>query len=101
MMPTRCPRFATCNANVCPVDANWRKAVHLAGEDVCAYLLLTGRRGADERYAGDPVYQVARRSVEAIGDRYPTIAWNVALAARRPLPVLRRPVAETDHAKPS
>ena len=34
-----CARFIKCNAMVCPLDADWRKRVHLQGERVCIYLI--------------------------------------------------------------
>jgi hypothetical protein len=33
-----CPKFGLCSANVCPLDADWRRHVHLRGERVCLWL---------------------------------------------------------------
>lgn len=33
-----CPRWESCAANVCPLDADWRKRSHLKGEPVCLWL---------------------------------------------------------------
>ncbi|MDR6935481.1 hypothetical protein J2X58_000766 [Luteibacter sp. 3190] len=34
----RCPRFDSCNANVCPLDPQWPRAEHRQGERVCGLL---------------------------------------------------------------
>lgn len=36
--PESCPRYAQCSANICPLDPDWRKRSHLAGEPVCGLL---------------------------------------------------------------
>ena len=33
-----CDRFNKCSANICPIDADWKKRKHLAGERVCFYM---------------------------------------------------------------
>lgn len=35
--PETCDRFNKCLANICPLDADWRKRKHLKGERVCFY----------------------------------------------------------------
>lgn len=82
MKPSACPRFNACNAPVCPLDAGWPRTVHLAGEAVCYYLLATGKAGAGERFADDPVFAVARETVAAIGERFPVVGRTVERAAR-------------------
>jgi hypothetical protein len=34
MRSNDCPKFQTCNANICPLDPLWRSAAHLPGEKV-------------------------------------------------------------------
>ena len=36
--PKMCPRFARCNANVCPLDDKWPYRNHLRGESICLFL---------------------------------------------------------------
>ena len=38
MNAPRCPRFDSCNANVCPLDSKWPLAQHVQGEKVCGLL---------------------------------------------------------------
>ena len=82
MNPEDCPKFHKCNAPACPLDPKRHKAVHLTGEPVCPYLLATGKPGAAERFADDPVYAVCLDRVEEIVNRHPDIARKVAVAAR-------------------
>jgi hypothetical protein len=82
MKPSDCPRFHACNAPVCPLDAAWPRTVHLSGEAVCYYLLATGKAGAAERFADDPVFAGARELAAPIGERFPRIQRDVAYAAR-------------------
>jgi hypothetical protein len=76
--------------------------VHLNGEPVCPYLLATGKAGAFERYAGDPVFAVAKERLPTIAAAHPLIARAVERAARYPF---RKPnVANLRHqraAKPA
>lgn len=43
---TDCPKFHTCNANVCPLDRDWRKRSHLSDEKACVYLLESAKTDA-------------------------------------------------------
>jgi hypothetical protein len=36
--PQNCPRCDRCSANVCPLDAEWRKRTHVRGDEVCFFL---------------------------------------------------------------
>jgi hypothetical protein len=82
LRPSDCPKFETCGASVCPLDPGWRSAVHLRGERVCQYLLATGKAGAAERFAGDPVFRVVLPMVNAVAARFPDIGHKAAAAAR-------------------
>lgn len=33
-----CPKFNSCSAPICPLDADWQDRLHLDGERVCFYL---------------------------------------------------------------
>jgi hypothetical protein len=81
MTPHDCSRFDTCNAPVCPVDDAWPKAVHLPGERVCPYLLNSGKEGAAEWHAGDPVFQVCLDRLPAICEKHSIIAKAMAKAS--------------------
>jgi hypothetical protein len=82
----RCPRFAHCNASLCPADPLWPSAVHIKGEKVCPFLLGTAKRGAAAHYGADPQYRIALATVGAVGRRFPAIGRAVALAARSGFP---------------
>lgn len=78
-----CPIWTTCNASVCPLLATWPSAYHRAGEKVCRYLLASGKPGAAEHYAEDPVFPVVLGVSPVVGARFPDIARRVEQAARR------------------
>ncbi len=82
MAPSECPKFETCNAAVCPLDPLWARTVHLSGEPTCYHLRCAGKAGADERFAGDPVYRACKIALPLVCDRFPDIARRVAAAAR-------------------
>jgi hypothetical protein len=79
--PTDCPRFYNCNAPICPLDERWREAVHLGGERVCFYLRATGKQGAAEQYAADPVFQICRERLPLVAAKHPSIGKAVEKAA--------------------
>lgn len=39
MTPRDCPRYDRCSANVCPLDQDWRRRLHVRGDEVCFVLL--------------------------------------------------------------
>jgi hypothetical protein len=82
MTPRSCPKYATCNAPVCPLDPCCTKAVHLAGEPVCRYLLASGKAGAAPYYAADPTFTAVLRLMPAVLARHGDIARRVASAAQ-------------------
>jgi hypothetical protein len=82
MRPTDCPKFNTCNANICPLDPLWPRAVHLEHEPVCFYLRSTSKAGAEEHFADDPAFQKARLELPVISARHPDIARQVRRASR-------------------
>jgi len=52
VIPESCPRFERCSANVCSLDANWHKRVHLEGERVCGLLTESVKPDAEARLRG-------------------------------------------------
>jgi hypothetical protein len=83
---TSCPRFYSCGAAICPLDPNWRKAVHLNGEPVCYYALQSGKVGATERYAGEPAFAAVSDVLPEVLGRHPDIRQRVNRAARHGFP---------------
>lgn len=47
----RCPRFDSCNANVCPLDPQWPRAQHIDGERVCGLMTEVVKVGGHGRVA--------------------------------------------------
>jgi hypothetical protein len=82
VVPEDCKKFHTCNASICPLDPSWPGAVHLPGEQVCQYLLATGKTGADGYYDGDPAYRECLVRLPLVAARHPEIARRVEAAAR-------------------
>ena len=35
---TRCKKYESCSAPICPFDADWKKRSYLNGESVCLYM---------------------------------------------------------------
>lgn len=48
--PNQCPKFNTCNAPVCPLDAKSIKMKHISGEKCCLYLLETAKTDAKANF---------------------------------------------------
>jgi hypothetical protein len=80
--PQDCPNFQTCNASICPIDPEWRRAAHLPGEKVCHYLLSSGKPGAAEHFAHDPVFAECLVQLEPIRARHRDVAKRIDKAAR-------------------
>jgi len=47
--PEQCPKYESCNANVCPLYERWRRTTHLDGERVCLWLREWSKAGGAER----------------------------------------------------
>jgi hypothetical protein len=84
MVPKDCRRFETCSAVLCPLDPLWGTAAHLPGEQVCPYLLGSGKEGAGEWYGDDPVFLACVAQLPEIAAKHPDIARAVARAAGHP-----------------
>ena len=48
---SRCPRFDSCSASVCPLDPQWPRAQHIQGERVCGLLTELVKVGGRARVA--------------------------------------------------
>jgi len=47
----RCPRFDSCNANICPLDPQWPRAQHIQSEAVCGLLREVVKVGGPSQVA--------------------------------------------------
>jgi hypothetical protein len=83
--PANCLVFHSCNAPICPLDAAWRKAVHLSSEPVCRYLLASGKAGVAEHYQDDPTFAAVLEHKAEVCARHRDIARRVARAAGSPI----------------
>lgn len=43
-----CPKFDTCSAPICPLDAQWSARRHLPGERICLWLREAVKPGGDQ-----------------------------------------------------
>ena len=82
MTPQECSRFLNCNAAVCPLEAEWRKTVHLRGEKVCYYLLAVPKADADERFVNDPVFAAVKAAAPVACVKHTDIAKRVQKAGQ-------------------
>jgi len=69
-----CPKFQACSAPICPLDPNWRKALHLKHERVCFYLCEAQKDGSEAIYGGRGLGKLYRLMVEATPDI--SICWG-------------------------
>ncbi|MDT7849404.1 hypothetical protein Q9292_07255 [Methylophilus sp. VKM B-3414] len=63
--PRSCPKFDTCNASVCPLDAKWQKRKHISGDKCCLYLLEAAKLDAKANFAGAGLANVYE-AIEAV-----------------------------------
>ena len=45
-----CPKFERCNANICPLDEDWRLRVHEGRDRVCHYLIESVKPDAEANF---------------------------------------------------
>ena len=64
-----CPKFKSCSAPICPLDAEWELRSHLNGERVCYYLTEYSKE------AVRPILKegLAAEHYEAIVEQHPRI----------------------------
>lgn len=67
--PNQCPKFASCSAPICPLDADWRKRSHRKGERVCLYLREASKNGGTLENTG----YLPEALNEKISQAYPEI----------------------------
>lgn len=48
--PKQCPRFEHCNANICPLDSDWRHRRYLKNEAVCFYQTEAVKADSTQRF---------------------------------------------------
>ena len=41
--PSRCPRYESCSAPLCPLDARWESRHYVRGEPICGLVLETAK----------------------------------------------------------
>jgi hypothetical protein len=66
--PQGCPRYSRCNANVCPLDANWRKRTHVRGDEVCFFLTESVKDNATGNFASLGLVWLLERANHVLGD---------------------------------
>ena len=52
LRPHLCDKYSSCNANICPLDPDWRDRTYIKGEAICFYLLETQKPGAALHFQG-------------------------------------------------
>jgi hypothetical protein len=82
LRPQDCPKFQTCNAAVCPLDPAWPRTYMRWKEPVCPYALASGKAGAAERFAGDPVFAAVLEVLPEIRKKFLPIDRAVEKAAK-------------------
>ena len=61
-----CPKFESCSAPICPLDAEWELRSHLNGEKVCYYLTEYSKEAVRPILKGG----LAAEHYEAIDEHY-------------------------------
>lgn len=77
---TKCPKFETCSANICPLDPLWRKRVHVKGDAVCFFLREAVKPGAQPRFEQSTPEGMHEEVVAALPDicaAHPVIGYEV------------------------
>ena len=52
MRPNNCPKYSSCNANICPLDPGWFNRTYMNGEAICFYILEAQKPKAKSRFHG-------------------------------------------------
>ncbi len=80
-----CPKYQRCNANICPLDTEWPKRKHLAGESVCFYLLEAQKIDAEAIFSTTQrgyLYTAMVEATQAIKCRYGHIKTRLERASK-------------------
>ena len=84
MTPESCPRYETCSAPICPLDARWRHRHYGCGEAVCGFVLESVKMlGAAtvRRQLGDEAATAVIQAAPEMAQRFPFIAHRLSRAA--------------------
>lgn len=65
----QCPRYASCNAPICPLDENYMNCAHLKGEAVCLYLREYSKLPTRDNLKGS----ISQQHYIAVADAYPKV----------------------------
>lgn len=85
LLPEQCPRFDACSANICPLDAEWRRRAHRKGERVCGLLAESVKLGGEARlraYLPAEQVEVVLRQRPAICARWGDVKRRLAQSAK-------------------
>ena len=84
-MNLKCPRFNKCEANLCPIDPDWRKRTMLKNERVCHYLTEVTKPGAFDRYIqrrDADLYLKASEEIAAMREAFPVLDKRLEKSSR-------------------
>ena len=84
-MNLKCPRFNKCEANLFPIDPEWRKRTMLKNERVCHYLTEVTKPGAFHRYIHRPdadLYLKASREIASMREDFPLLDKRLEKSSR-------------------
>ncbi len=83
--PDNCPKFQSCSAPICPLDAKWHKRVNTSDDATCFYLLESVKHGAKAHFQvallGE-LYAVIVRARVGISTSHKRIAAKLESAKR-------------------
>jgi hypothetical protein len=82
LVPQDCPIFQICNASLCPLDPDWPWTTHLPGEQICRYLLASGKEGAAQYYQNDPTFAACLTLLNEVCVKHADIARGVERASK-------------------
>lgn len=80
MRMRECPKFNTCSAPICILDAHWQQRKHLNEDGCCYYLLESQKQNAEAIFRGagrEKLYAVAIAVAPAMAERHAPIRRNL------------------------
>ncbi len=87
MTPDRCPYFASCSANICPLDSDWPARAHLKGESVCVWLRESVKTGGEALLRGRIGEELTKEVLchrPEMESTHAPIKWALKRAAKTP-----------------
>jgi len=63
--PSDCPEYIRCDANICPLDVDWRKRIYHTGESVCLFMREAVKPTANDQLGVNPTFVELRAVAEA------------------------------------